>query len=122
MLVFTFYFLLIVIGDCLAYYNNQWMPSFYLETHHEKFETLRMYHGSCVVSLNIQKSKHFNVEIPLINGSTPAGFCAILLNNMENLNLAIGIEQGLTNMYDGSLNQNIRLFKVKNGNVQLIKK
>jgi len=121
MLVTTFSFFLVAIGDCLAYYNNQWVPSSYLETYHEKFQTLRMYHGSCVVSLNTFKSNHFNVEIPLVNGSTPAGFCAILLNSMENLNLAIAIEQGLTNTYDGLLNQNIRLFKVKYGNVKLIK-
>jgi len=123
MLAITFSFLLIVIGECSAYYNynNEWVPNFYLKTYQEKFQTLRMYHGSCIVSLNTFKSKHLNVEIPLTNGSIPAGFCAILLNSVENLNLAIAIEQGLTNVYDDLLNQNIRLFKVKNGNVKLIK-
>ncbi|VVC32524.1 Hypothetical protein CINCED_3A017430 [Cinara cedri] len=120
MLASTFSFLLILISKCLAY-NNNWMPSYYLGTYPEKFQTLRMYYGSCVVSINTFRSKHFNVEIPLVNGSTPAGFCAILLNSMENLSLAVAIEQGLTDANENLANQNIRLFKVNNGNVKLIK-
>lgn len=116
----TFTFLLILITECLAY-NNQWVPSYYLGTYPERFQTLRMYYGSCVVSMNTFRSKHFNVEIPLVNGSTPAGFCAILLNSMENFSLAIAIEQGLTDTIDNSANQNIRLFEVGNGDVKLIK-
>lgn len=120
MLPSTFLFLL-AIYNCLAY-NSQWVPSFYLGSYPERFQTLRMYRGSCSVSLNTFRSNHFNVEIPLINGSIPAGFCAILLNSMDNLNLAIAIEQGLTNVNNGLLNQNIRLFQIKNGNVKFMQK
>lgn len=119
MLACTFSFLLLVIGKCLAY-DSQWVPSFYLGNYPERFQTLRMYRGSCITSFNTDRSKHFNVEIPLINGSTPAGFCAILLNSVENSSLAISIEQGLTDVSNNLLNQNIKLFKVKNGNVKLI--
>lgn len=120
MLPSTFLFLL-VIYNCLAY-NSQWVPSFYLGSYPERFQTLRMYRGSCSASLNTFRSHHFNVEIPLINGSIPAGFCAILLNSMDNLNIAIAIEQGLTNVNNGLLNQNIKLFQIKNGNVKFIQK
>lgn len=119
MLFFTFLFLL-VISNCVAY-DSEWVPSFYLNTYPERFQTLRMYRGSCSVSLNIYRNNHLNVEIPLINGTTPAGFCAILLNSSENLNLAIAIEQGLTNN-NNFANQNVKLFQVKNGNVKLMKK
>lgn len=118
MLSSTFSFLLII-GKCLAY-NSEWVPSFYLGTYPERFQTLKMYRGSCTLSLNAFRNKHFNVEIPLINGSTPAGFCAILLNSMENSSIAIAIEQGLTDVNNSLLNQNIRLFKVKDGNIKLI--
>lgn len=101
-------------------YSNQWVPNFYLGIYPEKFQTLRMTHGSCIVSLDTFKSKHFNVEIPLINGSIPAGFCAILLNTKQNLNLAIAIEQGLTDTNKSLFSQDIKLFKVKNGNVKLV--
>lgn len=110
---------LLIIGNCLAY-DSQWVPSFYLNTNPERFQTLRMYRGSCSASLNTFRSNHFNVEIPLTNGTMPAGFCAILLNSSDNLNLAIAIEQGLTN--NNLVNQNIKLFQVKNGNVKLMKK
>ncbi|XP_003246746.1 uncharacterized protein LOC100573581 [Acyrthosiphon pisum] len=120
MSVYALMCLLFIIGECLAYYNSQWMPSFYLGTYPERFHTLRMSRGSCIVSLNTFRSKHYNVEIPLINGSTPAGFCAILLNSMENSSLAISIEQGLTDVNNSLMNQSIRLFRVKNGNLKLI--
>lgn len=119
MLTSTFSFLLILFSNCLAY-NNQWVPSYYLGTNPERFQPLQMYYGSCVVSINTFRSKHFNVEIPLVNGSTPAGFCAILLNSMENSNLAIAIEHRLTDTNDNLTYENIRLFKVNNGNVKLI--
>ncbi|XP_025415461.1 uncharacterized protein LOC112687116 isoform X2 [Sipha flava] len=119
MLASTFSFLLLAISKCLAY-DSQWVPSFYLGNYPERFQTLRMYRGSCVMSFNTYKSKHYNVEIPLINGSLPAGFCAILLTSMENSSLAIAIEQGLTDVNNNLLNQNIKLFKVKYGNVKLI--
>lgn len=118
MLASTISLLLILIAKCLAY-NSQWVPNFYLNSYPEKFQTLRMTHGSCIASLNTFKSKHFNVEIPLINGSIPAGFCALLLNTKQNLSLAVAIEQGLTDINNSLFNQDIRLFKVKNGNVKL---
>jgi len=120
MSVYTLSCLLFIIGEGLAYYNSQWMPSFYLGTYPERFHTLRMSRGSCIVSLNTFRSKHYNVEIPLTNGSTPAGFCAILLNSMENSRLAISIEQGLTDVNNSLMNQSIRLYRVKNGNLKLI--
>lgn len=112
-------FLFIAIYECLAY-QNQWMPSYYLGSYPERYQTLRMSRGSCIVSLNIFKGKHFNVEMPLINGTTPAGFCAILLNSVENSSLAIALEQGLTDTSNSLFNQNIKMFKVKNENVELI--
>lgn len=118
MLVSTTSLLLILIVKCIAY-NSQWVPNFYLGTYPEKFQTLRMAHGSCIVSLDTIKSNHFNVEIPLINGSIPAGFCAILLNTKQYFSLAIAIEQGLTDINNNMFSQDIRLFKVKNGNVSL---
>lgn len=122
MLVFTFSFL-VIISKCLAYeYNNQWVPSFYLGSYSERFQSLKMYRGSCIVSLTTFKNKHFNVEIPLINGSIPAGFCAILMNSAEHLNLALALEQGLNDVNYNLINQNIKLFEVKNGDVKLIKK
>uniref|UniRef100_A0A2S2PCB7 Uncharacterized protein n=1 Tax=Schizaphis graminum TaxID=13262 RepID=A0A2S2PCB7_SCHGA len=119
MLVYTSMYLLFIISQCLAY-NSQWMPSFYLGTYPERFQTLRMSRGSCVVSLNTFKSKHYNVEIPLINGSTPAGFCSILINSIENSSLAIAIDQGLTDLNKSIMNQSIKLFRVKNGHLNLI--
>lgn len=119
MLVSTISLLLILIVRCTAY-NSQWVPSFYSSPYPEKFQTLRMAHGSCTVSLDTSKSNHFNVEIPLYNGSIPAGFCAILLNTKQDLSLAIAIEQGLTDINNSLFSQNIRLFKVKNGNVNLV--
>lgn len=114
-------FFLLVISKCSAY-NNQWVPSFNLGTYPEKFQTLRLYRGSCIASINTFKSNHFNVEIPLFNGSMPAGFCALLLTSMENLNLAIAIEQGLTSVNNNLLNQSIKLFQIKNGNIKLFQK
>ncbi|XP_060843119.1 uncharacterized protein LOC132923265 [Rhopalosiphum padi] len=119
MLVYTLMYLLFIIGQCLAY-NSQWVPSFYLGTYPERFQTLRMSRGSCIVSLNTFRSKHYNVEIPLINGSTPAGFCSILINSIENSSLAIAIDQGLTDLNNSIMNQSIKLFRVKNGNLNLI--
>lgn len=116
MLSSTFSFLL-VISKCLAY-SNQWVPNFYLSTYPEKYQTLRMNRGACIVSLTTIKNNHFNVEIPLINGSTPAGFCAILLNSAENLSLAIALEQELNDVNNNLINQNIKLFEVKNTNVK----
>lgn len=121
MLASTYPFFLLAFSKCLAY-ESQWVPSFYLGTYPERFQTLRMYRGSCVASLDTFKSNHFNVEIPLVNGSMPAGFCALLLNSMESLNLAIAIEQGLTSANNSLLNQNIKLFQIKNGKVKLIQK
>lgn len=123
MLAFTFIipfiFSFLGIDRCLAYYS-QWVPSFYSDVYRQPFQTLKMHRGSCTVSLNAFRNKHFNVEIPLVNGSTPAGFCTILFNSVDNLNLAIAIEQGLTDVNNNVLNQNIKLFKVKNGTVKLI--
>lgn len=119
MTVYALMCLFFIIGECLAY-NSQWVPSFYLGTYPEKFQTLRMSHGSCIVSLNTFSSKHYSVEIPLVNGSIPAGFCAILLNCMDNASLAIAIEQGLMDVNNSLMNQSIKLFRVKNGNLNLI--
>lgn len=119
MFALNFSLLFITIGCCFAY-NSQWVPNFYTGTYPQSFQTLRMYRGSCTVSLNIFRSKYFNIEIPFINGSTPAGFCAILINTVDNTNLAIAIEQELTDRNNNFVNQNIRLFKIKNGNVKLI--
>lgn len=119
MLASHFSILLIINGCCLAY-NSQWVPNFYTGTYPERFQTLRMYRGSCTVSLNIFRSKHFNIEIPFINGSTPAGFCALLITTVDNTSLAIAVEQGLTDGNNNLVNQNIRIFKIKNGNVKLI--
>lgn len=119
MLVPTITLMLVFIVKCIAY-DSQWVPSFYSSPYPDKFQTLRMTHGSCTVSLDTSKSNHFNVEIPLINGSIPAGFCAILLNTRQNLSLAIAIEQSLIDLNNSLFSQNIRLFKVKNGNVEFV--
>lgn len=119
MLAYTLIILFISMSKCSAY-DNQWVPSFYFGTFSQRFQTLTMSRGSCIISLNIFKSKHFNVDIPLTNGSIPAGFCAILLNSMESFNLAIALEQGYTDTNNYLFNENIKLIKTKNGNIELI--
>ncbi|XP_050540780.1 uncharacterized protein LOC126905280 [Daktulosphaira vitifoliae] len=98
----------------------QWIPNYYQSSINNNYKILTMFRGSCTVSLNIFKGQHFHVKIPFYNRTIPAGVCAILLNSMENYNIAIALEHGLADTENYLFNQNIRLYTINHGNVTLI--
>lgn len=119
----TVLYIFLIFSKLVLTNESQWIPNYYQSPIINNFKLLTMVRGSCTVSLNIFKGQHFHVKIPLYNRTMPAGVCVILLNSMENYNIAIALEHELAaNTENYLFNQNIRLYTINHGNINLIQK